>query len=248
MSDYLVYIKRDLEKWKQKMRKNPSFVNKRVAGLQKRINNIYPKVWHDSLTKIVKEMVRGVLFGAKYISTTPKPDTDFIEREMQVLKKINSYKTTGAIEGAVTGGAGILLGLADFPLLLSIKLKLLFDIAGIYGYDVKNYKERVFILLIFQLSFSNQATRKKTFHILENWTEFEKTIPEDIHSFDWLQFQQQYRDYLDIAKLAQLIPIVGAPIGAIVNHRLIKKLGETAMHVYRMRRFEELDKGSRIAL
>lgn len=248
MSEYIDYIKKNLEKWKKRMKKNPSFINTRVSHLQKKINQLYPKLVHESLTKIIKEMVRAVLFSAKYISTKVEPSTSFIEREMMIIKKIEQYKTTGAIEGAVTGGAGILLGLADFPLLLSIKLKLLFDIAGIYGYDVKNYKERIFILYIFQLSFSNQSTRKKTFLILENWKEYEKTIPEDIHSFDWLQFQQQYRDYLDLAKLAQLIPIIGAPIGAYVNHRLIKKLGETAMQVYRMRILDDPDKGSRIAL
>jgi len=56
--------------------------------------------------------------------------------------------------------------------------------------------------------------------------------------FDWRKFQQEYRDYIDLAKLAQLIPIIGAPVGVIVNHRLLKKLGVTAINAYRMRWFE----------
>ena len=32
-----------------------------------------------------------------------------------------------------------------------------------------------------------------------------------------------------------MIPIVGAPIGAIVNWRLLERLGETAINGYRMR-------------
>jgi hypothetical protein len=48
-------------------------------------------------------------------------------------------------------------------------------------------------------------------------------------------FQQEYRDYIDLPKLAQMIPIVGAPIGAVVNWRLVERLGETAMNGYRMR-------------
>ena len=64
-------------------------------------------------------------------------------------------------------------------------------------------------------------------------------LPEDIHQFDWRSFQQEYRDYIDLAKMAQLIPIVGAPIGAVVNYRLINKLGTTAMHAYQMRWLEE---------
>jgi hypothetical protein len=35
--------------------------------------------------------------------------------------------------------------------------------------------------------------------------------------------------------MAQLVPVIGAPVGAIVNYGLIKKLGITAMNAYRMR-------------
>ena len=35
--------------------------------------------------------------------------------------------------------------------------------------------------------------------------------------------------------MAQLVPVIGAPVGIVVNYRLIKKLGITAMNAYRMR-------------
>jgi len=59
--------------------------------------------------------------------------------------------------------------------------------------------------------------------------------PADFEHFDWRTFQREYRDYIDLAKLAQMIPVVGAPIGAFVNWRLLERLGETAMNGYRMR-------------
>jgi hypothetical protein len=34
------------------------------------------------------------------------------------------------------------------------------------------------------------------------------------------------------------VPVIGAPVGVIVNNRLLKKLGVTAMNAYRMRWFE----------
>jgi hypothetical protein len=64
-------------------------------------------------------------------------------------------------------------------------------------------------------------------------------LPEDIHQFDWRSLQQQYRDYIDLAKMAQLVPIIGAPVGIVANYHLIKKLGNTAMNAYRMRWAEE---------
>ena len=39
--------------------------------------------------------------------------------------------------------------------------------------------------------------------------------------------------------MAQLIPVIGAAVGAIANYKLITKLGTTAMNCYRMRMFKE---------
>jgi hypothetical protein len=56
-----------------------------------------------------------------------------------------------------------------------------------------------------------------------------------MNSFDWRTFQQEYRDYIDLAKLMQLVPGIGAVVGAVANFRLMDKLGETAVNAYRMR-------------
>jgi hypothetical protein len=128
-----------------------------------------------------------------------------------------------------------LLGLADFPLLLGIKLKLLFDIASLYGFDVSDYKERVYLLHIFELTFSSQKHRNEIYRKLVNWDDESAALPNDINQFDWRSFQQEYRDYIDLAKMAQLVPLIGAPVGVIANYQLVKKMGETAMNAYRMR-------------
>ena len=58
---------------------------------------------------------------------------------------------------------------------------------------------------------------------------------------DWRRFQQQYRDYIDLAKLAQLLPVVGAPIGAVANYGLVDRLGTRAMNAYRLRLLADQD-------
>ncbi len=123
--------------------------------------------------------------------------------------------------------------------LIRIKLKLLFDIATLYGFDVKDYKERLYILHIFQLAFSSQQHRRNIFKEIIDWEQKIQLLPDDIHNYDWRKFQQEYRDYIDIAKLAQMIPGIGAVVGLVVNYRLINKLGETAMNAYRMRLTEK---------
>ena len=130
---------------------------------------------------------------------------------------------------------GFLWGLADFPLWLSLKMKMLYEIATYYGMDVKDYKERIYILHIFQLTFSSQSHRNEVYGIIEDWERQKEMLPNDIHQFDWRTFQLEYRDYIDLAKLFQLIPVVGAVVGAYVNHRLTNKLGANAMNAYRLK-------------
>ncbi|NDK55377.1 EcsC family protein [Pontibacter sp. BT213] len=97
------------------------------------------------------------------------------------------------------------------------------------------------LLYIFQLAFSSHEHRRDIYQHMTDWETKKQHLPEDINQFDWRSFQQEYRDYIDLAKMAQLIPIMGAPVGAVVNYRLLRKLGQTAMNAYRMR-WHELGK------
>jgi hypothetical protein len=235
MEPYEERVRAELKAWKKTMMRNPSLVNRTTKKIQDKINNLIPEKIHLGITKVIKEMVRAVLFGAKFTTNKPVINQSLEAREAVVLEKIDFYKKAAAAEGGITGAGGILLSFADFPILLSMKIKLLFEIATQYGYSVKDYKERLYILYIFQLAFCSQHARREVYMKIVNWKEHSRNLPDDIHQFDWRTFQREYRDYIDLAKLGQMIPIVGAPIGAIVNYRLIEKLGRTAMNAYRMR-------------
>jgi len=228
----------ELRTWQKQMQRKPSLLSKLGRRLQTKINSWIPDKVHNAITTTIKQMVRGVLFGATYTTAKPTQHETLATREAAAEKKINAYQTTAAVEGGITGAGGLLMGLADFPILIGIKLKLLFDVAAIYGQDVGDYRERLYLLHIFQLAFSSAARRKEVYLVMVDWDARSQQLPEDINEFDWQSFQQEYRDYIDIAKMAQLIPIIGAPIGAVVNYRLIKKLGLTAMNAYRMRLME----------
>lgn len=235
MQAYELQALRELKAWQKKMRRKPGLLSKLSKKMQTKLNSLIPDKVHKAVTVTIKQMVRGVLFGATYTTRRADPHSSLEAIEAGVKEKISFYKKTAATEGGLTGAGGILLGLADFPLLLGLKLKMLFDIASAYGFSVKDYKERLFILHIFQLAFSSQQHRREVYMQIIDWSEKSKSIPEDIHQFDWQRFQQEYRDYIDIAKLAQLIPGIGAVVGVVVNYRLINQLGVTAMNAYRMR-------------
>jgi uncharacterized protein (DUF697 family) len=231
----------ELALWQKKMLRKPSLLNRLSKNMQTRINNWIPEKVHVAITATLKQMVRAVLFGATHTTAKPLSENSLELREAAVVQRIEFYRTTAAVEGGITGAGGILLGLADFPVLIGIKIKLLFDIASLYGFNVADYKERVYLLHIFELAFSSDVHRKNIYLKMTDWEEKSKDLPDDINQFDWRNFQQEYRDYIDLAKMVQLIPVIGAPVGAVVNYRLIKKLGFTAMNAYRMRLFYNSD-------
>lgn len=227
----------ELELWKRKMRKKPSIIDRASKGAQNKFNSVLPDAYHDIFTVAVKNLTKAVLFGSKYVTKEPIENMPLIDREQLVKEKTKIYKTTAVIEGAATGAGGIILGLTDLPLLLSIKIKYLYDVASIYGFDIRDYKERLYILNIFQLAFSSKSNGNKVFKIMEGWEEYRDLLPDDINSFDWETFQQEYRDYIDLAKFLQLVPGIGAVVGVYANNKLMKKLSETATQAYRMRIF-----------
>lgn len=235
MTLYESRIQAELEVWKQRMQKSPSFSSQLAKRLQIRLNRAIPEKIHRAITEAIKQMTRGVFLGAGFTTRSPVKPESLELCELRVLERVKFYRNTAAAEGALTGAGGILLGLADFPLWLTLKMKMLFEISALYGFDTSRYQERVYMLHIFELCFSSPVHRNKVFQILANWEDHEKTLPADINEFDWRNFQQEYRDYIDIAKLLQLIPGIGAVVGAFVNHRLTMRLGETAMNAYRLR-------------
>lgn len=229
-------IRIELEFWKREMLKEPSLMNRLTDKIQHKINGYIPDKVHQVITTTIKTMVKGVLYGSTYTtSSSPANEMTFLHREALVREKISNYAKTGAAEGGITGAGGFLLSMADFPILISIKIKLLFEIATLYGYDVKDFKERLYILYIFELAFSSTKSASKVFVHLQDWDNKQEILPDNPDNFDWKTFQQEYRDYIDIAKLAQLLPFVGAAVGAVANYQLLKKLGKTAMMAYRLR-------------
>jgi hypothetical protein len=238
MSSYEDNALKELMRWQKKMTKKASSANGLTKGIQDRFNGLIPEKAHIIITEGIKDMVKMVFWGSEFITSAPLHNESLEKREDLVRRKINFYKRAATVSGAGTGAAGLLIGLADFPILLSLKMKFLFDTASLYSFNVRNYKERLYILYVFQLAFSSQKRRNEIYKLVSDWDNYSKTLPEDENSFDWRTFQQEYRDYMDLAKMLQIVPGVGAVVGAYANYKLMDKLGETAMNAYRLRIFK----------
>jgi uncharacterized protein (DUF697 family) len=230
---------KELEAWKRDMQRRPGLFAGISRRLQHRINNAIPERIHSAITAAFRVVTKFLLRGADFLTAKPLMDASLSEREEEVRRQVERYKYAATAEGAITGAGGLLLGLADLPLWLTIKIKMLSHVAALYGYDPGDFRERLFIMYVLSLGFSSRKHRRKVYRIIENWDMYVKTLPKEEDAFDWRTFQQEYRDFLDIAKLLQLVPVIGAAVGAVVNNRLTDKLGEIAMNAYRMRWFQQ---------
>lgn len=219
-------------RFERSMQKKSSLLQRKSKIVQNRINAKIPTKIHGVVTESIKTMIQLSLTTSKYIYPMEVNEQWTLqEREVQVKERLKQYRHTAMIEGAGTGAGGIVLGIADFPLLLSIKMKFLFDVGRIYGFDVKNYEERMFLLHVFLLAFSSDEKRKEVLETVVNW-ENEKDKWKEL---DWKSLQLEYRDTIDFVKMLQLVPGIGAVVGAWANGKFLAQLGETAMNAYRLR-------------
>jgi len=226
--------------WRDRQLKRPGLWDKTTRATQDRINRVIPERVHEIVTGAVQQMTRGLLAGSEWTTARPLTEGALQEREARVRTRVELYRTTASVEGGVAGAGGFLMAAADFPALMAIKVKMLFEIAALYGYSGRDLKERVIVLRIFQLAFSSARHRPEALAALEAAMRAPND-PDALKAFDWRKFQLEYRDYIDVAKLAQLLPLVGAPIGAVVNWRLTQRLAETAMNAYRLRLLADQD-------
>ncbi|WP_018662353.1 EcsC family protein [Heyndrickxia acidiproducens] len=232
--EYELEARSGLEQWKRKMEKRSGFLNRTAKSAQTKLNQWIPEKVQAVITESVKKMVQGALYSSEFLTKEQYPQhLSLQEKEDLIRKKLERSKKIATAEGAGTGAGGLFLGLADFPLLLSIKMKFLFEAAAIHGYDTEAPFERSFILHVFQLAFSSEEHRQKMLTVIEGWQE----NPVSPDAIDWRVLQQEYRDYLDFVKMMQLVPGIGAAVGAYANYNLLEQLGETAIQAYRIRYF-----------
>ncbi|UUZ89590.1 EcsC family protein [Paenibacillus sp. P25] len=240
---YEQQIDKQLALWEKKPLKPAGFLEKTSKAVQTRINQAIPEKVHTTITAAVKGIVQTALFSMDYMPKREPLDYGTLAyRDHQAEDLISLYKKLAAAEGAGTGAGGILLGLADFPILIGIKMKFLFELAHIYGWSTRDYRERLFILHVFQLAFSSQEKKPSLLRSIKEWRETAFALPPAdsyVKHIDWQQLQQEYRDTIDFRKMLQLVPGIGAVVGAWANYGLLEELGEAGMNCYRLRWLQE---------
>jgi len=241
--NYEQRVRYEIADWERRLFKPPGWLERTSKSIGSRINDLIPPKVHNVITTAMKSIVRTALFGAEY---TPKRQVQHalqLEQADQEADRLFSlYQKIATAEGAGTGAGGILLNAVDFPALIAIKMKFLFELAHVYGYDTRHFSERVFILQVFQMAFSGPEQRASILDSIKRWnTEKHRWASDSAYAreLDWETFQKEYRDSIDFRKMLQMVPGIGAVAGAWANYTILEELGESATNAYRLRRIGE---------
>jgi hypothetical protein len=230
-------VRRQLRAWENELLKPPGLLERASKTVSDKINSVMPAKVQQAIASAVKGTVRGVLKGIEFAPKGKVLRLPLHVADRKAEEMLSVYKKIAAAEGAGTGAGGIVLGAVDFPALIAIKMKFLFELAHIYGFDTQDPTERLYILHVFHLAFSGPQARSELFARIKRWDS--ATRGElSLKSFDWDQFQREYRDAIDFRKMLQLVPGIGAVVGAWANYGLLQELGAAGMNCYRMRRLD----------
>jgi EcsC protein family len=77
----------EMKKWQQQMLRKPSLFNRMSKGMQTKINTWIPEKIHSAITATIRQLIKGVLFGAKLTTAKPLSNASLQEREFAVEKK-----------------------------------------------------------------------------------------------------------------------------------------------------------------
>lgn len=152
------------------------------------------------------------------------------------------YKALAGGEGAAAGLLG-LPGIAiDIPALVSLALRAVNEYATYYGFDVSLQHEQAFVVSILGAASSPTVAAKQaamaelsklTVLIAQRktWAELQRLVSVQMIK----KIAQALGIRLTKAKLAQIVPLVGAGVGAGFNAWYVASVTETAYHLYRER-------------
>lgn len=223
----------------------------------KLIDKWTPEFIQNKIGILLDELGQYVQTGGSYLSSVTSIPNYFGDLDVQTVNQVkelpistmdvaagkiaSNRKRLATVQGASTGIGGVFTLTIDIPLLLSLQLKTLQDIAICYGYDPKEKEERLFVVKCLQFVSSDIVGKQA---ILAQLSQFDS--PSDASKREvmselqgWREVVFSYRDQLGWKKLFQMIPIAGLVFGAFINRSAVNDIAETGKMLYRKRRIME---------
>ena len=216
-----------------------------------------PEFIQKKIGVLLDELGQYIQTGGRYLSSVSKIPSYYPGLDVETLDNVKllpistmddavdkitmNRRKIATVQGASTGIGGVFTLTIDIPLLLSLQLKTLQDIALCYGYDPSDKKERLFVVKCLQFVSSDIVGKQA---ILDQLSQFDN--PDDVSKREtlselqgWREVVFSYRDQLGWKKIFQMIPIAGLVFGAFINRSAVSDIAEAGKMLYRKRRLVE---------
>jgi hypothetical protein len=155
-----------------------------------------------------------------------------LDQHSKQSKLINS--SFSVLEGSVLGILGI--GLPDIPLLLSVLVKTIYEIALSYGFSYDNEEEKTYLLLLIHAAIAKGEYQKdlnKQLELLSDKLDNNIEVTADVDT-QMKETSKALSDVLLTAKFIQGIPFVGV-VGGVVNYNIVNRVSKYARLKYKKR-------------
>ncbi len=260
LSDYEKRALREIEAW-QRAAGSPlhQAMNWAMMPVDWLMDSFAPASLSDQLGAAVSEAIgmlgeasswthdnSGVLRKAEALGIDVEKVEDLRDVDMELLDRLAGDRVgenaiMAALEGGGMGLGGAMLIAADIPLLFGINLRLIQQIGASYGFPMRGPEHRGLVLAIFNAAAAGSRESKAT-----AMREVSVAAASFAHDFEYKgrgggdTFRSQNRHLpREIAKnllgrkMAQLIPLAGAAVGAGVNYWFTQQTAETATMLFR---------------
>ncbi len=165
----------------------------------------------------------------------------------QIDEVAKQYITQGswlsAGEGAATGFGGALSMAADAVSLLALQLRTIQQIGYCYGFDVTKPEEKLFAAKLLAEAYGHPAHKERSAllnemrsaaNLLKGQLPF-GALEQRLFAKGLSKVAQKIGVKLGGRKTAQVIPVLGAVVGGVINRKVSKDIATIARDVYRDR-------------
>jgi hypothetical protein len=235
--------------------------------VQKAAEALVPEGVQEAVNKAIVSGLRGLSKTSRAlvdVSEVRSRLVDLRQSEGQMLRGSdlaaqhywNWHIAYAAAEGGATGGAGIFGLAADIPGLFTISIRLIQQIATCYDYDISEDMEQEYGLQVLRTGSTGDMKAKLEFliglkeveQILLNvaWKNMNEALARrELSKHAALAALRQFAKSLGVQitkrKALQMVPVVGALIGASFNASFVNDVGRAAYMNYRRRWITEHD-------
>lgn len=150
-------------------------------------------------------------------------------------------KVTAGLEGAGAGFGGPILIAADIPLLMGLNLRFISQVAHTYGFSTSSIEERMFVLNLLGAASADRSTKSGFLNTLNKiaMDVARGATWKDLENHALVALMRKLAEVLGFAltkrKLAQIIPVAGAAVGAGANYAYTRDNLIAAKMMYRKR-------------